>query len=223
MTTDTLLLVDDDEAKRYIIATWLRRAGYSVTEVATGGEALAKLDVAELILLDVNLPDMSGYEVCRRIKGDPRTAAIPVIQVSATAVTVADRAQGLNQGADAYLTEPAEPEELLAVVRAALRYSRARQRAERTAALLAALTAATLNVNAADTFDGLARAAAAGAARIFATQAIVILAMPDGQDRRTSASVTRPEPVQRGGPAGLADAVVGRVLGAGEASVATMI
>ena len=222
-TSDVLLLVDDDEAKRYVIATWLRRAGYTVVEAATGAEGLAKLDVAELVLLDVNLPDMSGYDVCRRIKGDPRTAAIPVVQVSATAVTVADRAQGLNMGADAYLTEPAEPEELIAVVRAALRYSRARQRAERTAALLAALTAATLNINAADTFDGLARAAAAGAARIFAAQAVVILAMPDGQVRRTSASVTRPEPVQRGGPAGLADAVVGRVLDAGEASVATMI
>jgi CheY-like chemotaxis protein len=222
-TSDVLLLVDDDEAKRYVIATWLRRAGYTVVEAATGAEGLARLDVAELVLLDVNLPDMSGFDVCRRIKGDPRTAAIPVVQVSATAVTVADRAQGLNQGADAYLTEPAEPEELLAVVKAALRYSRARQRAERAAALLAELTASTLNINAAATFDGLARAAASGAARIFATQAVVILAMPDGQVRRTSASDTRPEPVQRGGPAGLADAVVGRVLGAGEASVATMI
>ena len=58
-----------------------------------------------------------------------RTAAIPVIQVSATAITVSDRAHGLTQGADAYLTEPTEPEELLAVVMAALRYYRARQRA----------------------------------------------------------------------------------------------
>jgi CheY-like chemotaxis protein len=223
MTTDTLLLVDDDEAKRYVIATWLRRAGYTVVEAETGGEALEKLDVAELVLLDVNLPDMSGYEVCRRIKGDPRTAAIPVVQVSATAITVADRAQGLTQGADAYLTEPTEPEELLAVVMAALRYSRARQRAERTAALLAALTAVTLNTNAAATFDGLARAAAAGAARIFSAQAVVIVAMPDGQVRRMSASATHPEPVQRGGPADLADAVVDRVLGPGAGSAALMI
>ena len=62
---------------------------------------------------------MSGFEVCRRIKSDPRTAAIPVIQVSATAVEVADRAHGLTQGADAYLVEPTEPEELLATVTAA--------------------------------------------------------------------------------------------------------
>ena len=94
------------------------------------------------------------------------------------------------------------------MVVAALRYYRARQRAERTASLLAALTRATLAINAAGTFDGLARAAAAGAARIFAAQAIVMLEMPDGQVRRTSASPQHPEPVQRGGPAGLADKVV---------------
>jgi CheY-like chemotaxis protein len=218
-----LLLVDDDEAKRYVLATWLRRAGHTVVEVATGGEALAKVDAAELVLLDINLPDMTGYEVCRLIKSDPRTAAIPVVQVSATAITVADRALGLTQGADAYLTEPAEPEELLAVVMAALRYSRARQRAERSAALLAALTTATLDINAAETFDGLARAAAAGAARIFAAEAILILEMPDGQVRRMVASPQHPEPRQRGGPAGLAGQVVEYVLGAGQVSAVTMV
>ncbi|MGH7734458.1 MAG: response regulator transcription factor, partial [Gemmatimonadales bacterium] len=135
-----LLVIDDDEAKRYVMATWLRRAGHTVIEGATGQEALDKAGEAELVLLDVNLPDISGYDVCRQLKGDPRTAAIPVVQVSATAIKVSDRALGLNQGADAYLTEPTEPEELLAVVVAALRYYRARQRAERTASLLAALT-----------------------------------------------------------------------------------
>ena len=75
VSAGTLLLVDDDEAKRYVISTWLRRAGYTVTEVGTGGEALGLAGSAELVLLDVNLPDMSGFEVCRRIKGDPATAA----------------------------------------------------------------------------------------------------------------------------------------------------
>jgi serine phosphatase RsbU (regulator of sigma subunit)/FixJ family two-component response regulator len=218
-----LLLVDDDEAKRYIIGTWLRRAGHTVIEVGTGREALEKVGSAELVVLDVNLPDISGYEVCRRIKGDPATAAIPVIQVSATAIEVSDRAEGLTQGADAYLTEPTEPEELLAVVLAALRYYRARQRAERMATLLAALTRATLDINAAGTFDRLARAAAAGAARIFEAQAVVILEMPDGQVRRTSASPQHLEPAQRGGPAGLADKVVEYALGAGEANTAIMV
>jgi CheY-like chemotaxis protein len=134
-----LLLVDDDEAKRYLIATWLRQAGHTVVEVGTGQEALRNLGVAELVLLDVNLPDMSGFEVCRLIKANPKTASTPVIQVSATAVEVADRAHGLTQGADAYLTDPSEPEELLATVTAVLRYARARQRAERTAAMLPVL------------------------------------------------------------------------------------
>src|SRR5450755_4807422 len=99
----TVLAVDDDEAKRYILTTWLRRAGHTVIEAATGREALDMVGAVELVLLDVNLPDMTGYEVCRQIKGNPRTAAVPVVQVSATAITVADRAAGLTQGADAYL------------------------------------------------------------------------------------------------------------------------
>jgi CheY-like chemotaxis protein len=218
-----VLLVDDDEAKRYLMNTWLRRAGHTVIEAGTGREALEKAASAELVLLDVNLPDMIGYEVCRRIKADPATAAIPVIQISATAVQVADRAMGLTQGADAYLTDPSEPEELLAVVMAALRYSRARQRAERTAALLTALTSVALDINAAETFDGLARAAAAGAARIFAAEAVLIIEMPDGQIRRTSASPERPEPRQRGAPGGLADLVTARILTENQASGAVML
>ena len=220
---NVLLVVDDDEAKRYIMATWLRRAGYTVIEAATGREGLARAGEAELILLDVHLPDISGFDVCRQIKADPRTAAIPVIQVSATAVAVSDRAQGLTQGADAYLVDPAEPEELLAMVVAALRYSRARHRAERSAALLAELTRVTLDINAAGTFDGLARVAAAGAARMFNAQVIVVLAMPDGQTRRTSASPQLPEPRQRGAPSGLADRIAGQVLGPGQRTAVALV
>jgi serine phosphatase RsbU (regulator of sigma subunit)/DNA-binding NarL/FixJ family response regulator len=207
-----LLLVDDDEAKRYLLATWLRRAGHTVVEAVTGQEALSKVGAAELVLLDVNLPDMSGFEVCRLIKGDPRTAAIPVIQVSATAVEVADRAHGLTQGADAYLIEPTEPEELLATVTAALRYYRARQRAERSAARLAALVSVTLDINAAETFDGLAAVSAAGAARIFSVPAVVILEMPDGHVRRVAGNPGSQETVRRGGPRGLATRVAEHVL-----------
>jgi serine phosphatase RsbU (regulator of sigma subunit)/FixJ family two-component response regulator len=214
----SVLLVDDDEAKRYVMATWLRRAGHVVTEVGTGAEALASAGLAELILLDVNLPDMSGFEVCRAIKGDARTAATPVIQVSATAVAVSDRAHGLTQGADAYLIDPSEPEELLATVTAMLRYSRARQRAERTAALLSVMASVTMDINAAETFGGLARAAAAGASRVFGVEAIIVLQMPDGQVSRVSASPRRPDPVRRGGPPDLADRVAGHVLGDRQAS-----
>jgi CheY-like chemotaxis protein len=212
-TPGSVLLVDDDDAKRYVIATWLRRAGHSVVEVGTGAEALASAGSTELILLDVNLPDMSGFEVCRTIKSDARTAAIPVIQVSATAVEATDRAEGLNQGADAYLIDPAEPEELLATVTATLRYYRARQRAERTAALLSVLVSVTMDINAATTFDGLARAAAAGATRLLGVEAVLLLQMPDGQVSRMSASPQRPGPVRRGGPPTMVDRVAGHVLG----------
>jgi CheY-like chemotaxis protein len=216
--TGSLLLVDDNEAKRYVIATWLRRAGHDVVEAGTGEEALNKVTAAELVLLDVNLPDISGFEVCRLIKSNPETAAIPVIQVSATAVEVSDRARGLTQGADAYLVEPTEPTELLATVTAALRYSRARQRAERTAAMLTELASVTLDINAAETYDGLAAAAAIGATRIFGVHAILVLEMPDGQSRRTSATPGRPGTVRRGGPPGLANRVADYVLGTGQAS-----
>ncbi len=211
-----LLLVDDDEAKRYVLATWLRRAGHTVTEVGTGREALSQAGAAELVLLDVHLPDMSGFEVCRRIKANPLTASIPVIQVSATAIEVADRARGLTEGADAYLAEPVEPEELLATVTAALRYSRARQRAERTAAMLTTLANVTLDINAAETFDGLA-SAAAGAARIFSVPAVLVLELPDGQTRRMTAAPDSAETVRRGGPPGLAARIADRVLGARQA------
>ncbi len=213
-----VLLVDDDLAKRYVLGTWLRRAGHTVEEAGTGAEALAKVAGAEIVLLDVNLPDMTGFEVCRIIKADPGTAAIPVIQVSATAVEVADRAHGLSQGADAYLIDPTEPQELLATVAAALRYYRARQRAELTASLLTKLTSVTLDINAEQTFDGLARAAAAGAARIFNAPVLLILVQPDGQLRRTSSSPGQLVPAQRGGPVELAEQVADRLLERGEIS-----
>jgi CheY-like chemotaxis protein len=214
-----LLLVDDDEAKRYVLATWLRRAGHTVVEAASGREALEMVAGAELVVLDVNLPDISGIEVCRQIKNDAQTAAIPVIQVSATAITVADRAHGLTEGADAYLIEPTEPTELLATVTAALRYHRARQRAELTASLLTALTSVTLEVTAARTFDGIARAGAAGASRIFGTEAVLILVQPDGQLRRTSAGPGQLVPAQRGGPVRMAERIAEQVLGAADTAV----
>jgi CheY-like chemotaxis protein len=222
-TPAVLLLVDDDEAKRYVLATWLKRAGHTVIEVATGQEALDQAEAAEVILLDVNLPDISGFDVCRQLKSDPRTAAIPVVQVSATAVAMSDRAYGLTQGADAYLIEPTEPAELLPTVMAVLRYYRARQRAELTASRLTSLTSVTLSINKAQTFDGLARAAAAGAAQIFEAPAVLVLVLPDGQLRRMSASPRYPVPVPRGGRLEMADDVADRVLGPGTGHAARII
>jgi serine phosphatase RsbU (regulator of sigma subunit) len=166
---------------------------------------------------------MSGFEVCRLIKGNPRTASIPVIQVSATAIEVADRAHGLTQGADAYLIQPTEPAELLATVTAALRYYRARQRAERTAAMLAELVGVTLDINAAETFDGLAATSAAGAARIFSGPAVLIVEMPDGQARRVSALPGERRTTRRGGPPGLARRVADHVLDQGQLSASATV
>lgn len=177
-----ILVVDDLEASRYITASWLRRSGHTVTEAVTGAQALRVLgeqDV-DLVMLDVRLPDINGYEVCERIKADPRTSAIPVIHVSATYVETDDRTAGLNRGADAYLTEPVDPGELLATVEVSLRLYRARRLAERLAERLTRLTAATLRINAAGTFGDLAATAAVGAAEVLGAPATVMVKSADG-------------------------------------------
>jgi signal transduction histidine kinase len=122
-----VLVVDDNDAARFIKVQILRRAGYQVSEVSTGAEGLAfaRDHRPDLVVLDVNLPDMSGLEVCRRIKNELGTPSIQVLQVSQTAVTEADRARGLDEGADMYLIEPFGPPVLLATVRALMRAKRA--------------------------------------------------------------------------------------------------
>jgi len=169
-----VLVVDDSESTRYIVATWLQRNGYETVEAATGAEALARLAGADLVILDVHLPDITGFEVCAAIKADPETAALPVLHVSATAVDVADRAAGLNGGADGYLTEPVDSEELLATVRALLRYSGERRKAERLAERLGRLTRASLTINATHTRSELLAAAASEAATLFEGPAAIV-------------------------------------------------
>jgi hypothetical protein len=106
---------------------------------------------------------------------------------------------------------------------AVLRYHRTRQHAGRSAALLRTLTGVTLDINAAGTFDGLVRAAAAGAARLFTAQVDLVLELPDGQVDGTSASPRHSEPEQRVAPREVIDQVIERVLGAGQASAAVMV
>jgi serine phosphatase RsbU (regulator of sigma subunit)/DNA-binding NarL/FixJ family response regulator len=174
-----ILLVEDTESSRYILGSWLRRAGFRVLEAATGTEALklAGPDI-DLVVLDVHLPDMSGLDVCRIIKAAPETASVPVLHVSATAVAVSDRTTGLTSGADGYLVEPVEPEELVATITALLRYSAARRSAERLARQLGALTSTTLRINGANTLGDLLAAAAEGAAEMF-TSDVMIISAPD--------------------------------------------
>ena len=118
-----ILNVDDTDASRYSKSRILRRAGYEVVEAATVAQTFKSLGERQpdLILLDVHLPDGNGIDVCRRIKADPATRGIPVIQISATFVEGHDRAEGLEGGAEIYLTEPLEPKELETVVSVLLR------------------------------------------------------------------------------------------------------
>jgi two-component system, sensor histidine kinase and response regulator len=122
-----ILNVDDHEPGRYARSRLLKQAGYEVVEAATGNVALELVASLRppLVLLDVNLPDISGLEVCRRIKSDPNSGSTLVLQVSASATTAGDRVDGLDNGADGYLIEPVDSEVLLATVRALLRMRKA--------------------------------------------------------------------------------------------------
>ncbi len=122
----TILVVDDSETVRFATSEILREAGFQVEEAATGTDALrAAAASPDAIVLDIRLPDFDGFEVCRRLKTDPATAAIPVLHLSGVYRGLEDRVRGLETGADAYLVAPAEPTELLATVRALLRLRRA--------------------------------------------------------------------------------------------------
>lgn len=133
---DVILNVDDNEPGRYATTRILSRAGYQVIEAGTGKDALrlARSLSPQLVVLDINLPDMNGIDVCRQLKTDPQTAAIMVLQVSATNIAVLDRVNSLSAGADSFLVEPIEPEELEAVARALLRLHRSEAELRRSLA-----------------------------------------------------------------------------------------
>ncbi|MEW6379615.1 MAG: PAS domain S-box protein [bacterium] len=126
----TILNVDDDDAGRYAIGRILQKAGFAVKEAATGRQALemAGKIMPDLVLLDVHLPDISGFEVCKMLKADPATALIPVLHLSATYMDSHSRVAGLEGGADAYLTHPVEPPVLIATIKALLRMHQAETR-----------------------------------------------------------------------------------------------
>ena len=121
----TILNVDDDEAGRYAVTRILRQADFDVREASNGREALQLAEEQpDLIILDVNLPDISGFEVCRMIKSKPSTAHIPVLHLSASYLNNESKVRGL-ENADGYLTQPVEPPVLIATVNALLRMKRA--------------------------------------------------------------------------------------------------
>ena len=119
---EVILNVNDDESARYATTRTLRRAGYEVVEASSGEEALALArDLPSLVVVDVKLPGIDGFEVCRRLKADQRTTRIPVLQTSATFASADGKPEGLDSGADGYLVQPLESSELVAAVRALLR------------------------------------------------------------------------------------------------------
>jgi signal transduction histidine kinase len=121
-----ILNVDDTDAARYAKTRILQRAGFRVLEAGSGSEALRLAHEAapDLILLDTKLPDINGFEVCRQLKQDPHTSMVLVLQTSASYLSSPDKVRALDSGADNYLFEPIEPEELVANVRALLRLGR---------------------------------------------------------------------------------------------------
>jgi PAS domain S-box-containing protein len=118
-----ILVVDDTDATRYAISRILTKEGYEVATAPNGREALrlAKEFSPELITLDIHLPDISGFDVCREIKRDPATNHIAVLQISASYVTNKDKIYGLEGGADSYLTHPVDSSVLTATIKALLR------------------------------------------------------------------------------------------------------
>jgi signal transduction histidine kinase len=130
-SASSILIVDDDAASRYAKAHLLRKSGYDVTEAALGIEAIEQCcgTAPDLVLLDERLPDIHGGDVCRKIKATYPGAV--VLQTSAAVSSAGDRARALEGGADGFLMEPIEPEELLATVRSLLRMRGAEQAARR--------------------------------------------------------------------------------------------
>jgi chemotaxis family two-component system response regulator PixH len=114
----TALVIDDSFTEMQILCAYLQQIGIKVSTASSGEEALEKIDRERpnIILLDVVLPGRSGFEICRELKTETKTSKIPIIMCS-TKGTDIDKFWGLKQGADAYLTKPIDPEELVRTVR----------------------------------------------------------------------------------------------------------
>ena len=120
-----ILVAEDDPDIASLLGHYLQRAGFEADLVPSGSDVLPRLRKAppDLLLLDIMLPGLDGLEVCRAVRGDEHTAAIPIILVTAKAEE-SDRIVGLELGADDYITKPFSPNEVIARIRALLRRAR---------------------------------------------------------------------------------------------------
>jgi DNA-binding response OmpR family regulator len=138
----SILVVDDQAPNRKLLADLLMVNGYAVETAASGREALAKIRSVkpDLVLLDVVMPDLTGYEVCKKLRADPDTGTLPVVMVTALDPTE-ERLKGLEAGADDFLTKPINAPELLARVRSLLRIKTFHDTVQAQASELAELNA----------------------------------------------------------------------------------
>ena len=115
-------LVEDDVLMQKMLSQALKAEGYDSVLCPDGADALERLprEKPDLVLLDVNLPDMDGHEICRRLKGDSATKAIPVLMLTGEAREIGSRVRALELGADDYLFKPISPKVLLARIRSIL-------------------------------------------------------------------------------------------------------
>ncbi|MEM8602336.1 MAG: response regulator [Cyanobacteria bacterium P01_H01_bin.121] len=113
-----ILVVEDSTTYREMISDLLKGSGFQVEIASNGAEALGQLETLkpDLIVLDIIMPEMNGYDFCRRVKKDPKTSDVPVVMCSSKGEEF-DHYWGLKQGADAYLTKPFQPEDLLATIK----------------------------------------------------------------------------------------------------------
>ena len=142
----SILVVDDTEANRFFVARVLEGSGYHVLQADTGNGGLdaARRDRPDAIVLDVRLPDVTGFDVVRQLKASPATATIPVCILSASFTTDDSKVFGLESGADAYLTHPVVPAMLLATIHSLLRVRRAEE-AQRFLAQTGAILSTSLD------------------------------------------------------------------------------
>ncbi|AGY57347.1 sensor histidine kinase [Gloeobacter kilaueensis] len=129
----TILNVDDSAANRYAVGRVLEKAGFRLEEAASGSEALERAVGCDLMILDINLPDIDGFEVCRRLRANPLTRSLPILHLTASRTGSDSKVQGLEVGADGYLVRPVEPRELVATVRSLLRVHEAEEAAKNEA------------------------------------------------------------------------------------------
>lgn len=118
----TALIVEDSATQMELISSCLRRGGLTIETAINGDEALAKINSKkpDVIILDVVLPDRSGFELCRDLKAESATSKIPVV-ICSTKSSEMDKFWGMKQGADAYLAKPVDQEELLRTVKQLLK------------------------------------------------------------------------------------------------------